>query len=291
MSERGDFTLTGLLVAMALMLVVIGATFSVFGTAETVQRKTELTQDAQQAARNAVDRMTIELRNLASPVNDAPLAISGVTGSDIVFQTVDKSKPTGSLNVWNIKRVRYCLDGNGVLWRAEQKWQGTTPPDVPTAAGGGCPGSWTSPVRVVSGVTNGARPLFRVNSTDTTKITDVDVDLFVRVDRKRQLGETELSSGVFLRNQNRMPTAAIDVVAVNAQGITLSAASSADPEGDNLTYEWTDLTRSRKIGSSIVLLYPGSELQKGQTYDIQLKVTDGGGLSSTTHRKVTWGGF
>ena len=286
--ERGDFTLPGLLVAMVLMLLVIGATFGVFGTADTLQRKSELTQDAQRQARDAVDRMTLELRNMASPSNDAPQAIQGTTSNDIVFQTVGKTKPTGSANAWNVKRVRYCLDGAGTLWRGEQTWTTAAAPAPPTAAGGACPGTWSA-ARVANGVVNGTRPVFRVNASDPTHITDVDVHLFVRVDARQNRGETELSSGVFLRNQNRFPTAAIDVVAVNAQGILLSAADSADPEGDTLRYEWTDLSRNNQpIGSGVTVLYPSAGLQKGQQYNIQLKVTDAGGLYTTATKWVTF---
>jgi type II secretory pathway component PulJ len=286
--ERGDFTLPGLLVAMALMLLVTAASFSVFGTADRISRKTQLTQDAQQQARTTIDRMTLELRNMASPTNDAPQAIQGVTPTDVVFQTVDKTKPAGSLNAWNIKRVRYCLDSAGTLWRSEQKSNNATLPAAPTQAGGACPGAWAAPVRIATNVVNGTRPVFKVNSSDTTKITQVDVDLFVRVDAQQRRGETELSSGVFLRNQNRFPTAAIDVIAVNAQGILLSAGDSADPEGDTLTYAWTDLTSSNyAIGSGVTVLYPASAgLQKGHTYTIQLTVTDAGGLSTPVTRDV-----
>jgi hypothetical protein len=285
--ERGDVTLSGLLVAMTLMLVVTGATFSVFGTADRLQRKTELTQDAQRQARNTVDRLTLELRNMASPNDNAPQAIQGVTDRDIVFQIVDKTMPAGSANAWNIKRVRYCVDGGGTMWRGEQKWTTATAPAAPTAAGGACPGTWSA-TKVASNVVNGGRALFTVKSTDVTRITDVDIDLFVRVDAQQARGETELSSGVFLRNQNRFPTASIDVVAVNAQGILLSAGDSSDPEGDNLTYEWTDVTRNGyPIGKGVTVFYPASAgLQKDQTYTIKLKVTDAGMLSTTTTRDV-----
>jgi type II secretory pathway pseudopilin PulG len=288
--ERGDVTLPGLLVAMTLMLIVIGAAFSVFGSADRLQRKSELTQDAQRQARNALDRITMELRNMASPTNDAPLAIAGVTPTDIVFQTVDKTMPTGSANAWNIKRVRYCIDPRGRLWRGEQTWTTAAAPAPPTPAGGDCPGTWPSSKQMTASVVNGARPLFKVNATDVTQITKVDVDLFVRVDTQQGRGDTELASGVFLRNQNRVPAAAIDVVAVNAQGILLSAADSADPEGDTLKYEWTDITSggNRAIGSGVTVLYPSTGLQKGQSYNIQLKVTDAGGLTNTATRWVTF---
>ena len=68
-------TLVGLLVAMTLMLLVMGAAIEVFGQFNTITRKTELQNDAQDRARTAVDRLSIELRNLASPTPESPQAV------------------------------------------------------------------------------------------------------------------------------------------------------------------------------------------------------------------------
>jgi hypothetical protein len=288
-SERGEFSLTGLLVAMLLMGIVMAATFSVFGTADTVTRTTELRNQAQDRGRTTVDRMTMELRNLASPTPDTPQAIEVATATDLLFQTVHKVKPvSGSTNTANVKRVRYCV-GGGRLYRAEQgPWTSSTPPALPSAVpGGGCPGAWTAKVVAANVANSDARPLFRFNSGVLTNITSVRVGLDLRVDPRKAVGvsDAELSSGVFLRNQNRVPGAAFTVVST-AQGLLLNASASEDPEGDVLKYEWFDVTLNKSIGSGLTLLYAG--LVRSSRHDIRLTVTDGGGLYATTTQTAYW---
>lgn len=287
-SERGEFSLTGLLVAMLLMGVVMAATFSVFGTADTVTRSTELRNEAQDRGRTAVDRLTMELRNLASPTPDTPQAIEVATDTDLVFQTVHKLTPAnGTSNKANVKRVRYCVAG-GRLYRAEQgPWTTSTPPVMPSAVPGGCPGSWTARVVATSVLNSAARPLFRFNSAVPTEITNIRVGLDLRVDPKRAaaVSDAELSSGVFLRNQNRVPGAGFTVV-VTAQGLLLNASPSQDPDGDVLKYEWFDVTLNKTIGSGLTLLYTG--LVRGSAHEIRLTVTDGGDLKDTFTQTATW---
>jgi hypothetical protein len=288
-SERGEFSLTGLLVAMLLMGVVMAATFSVFGTADRVTRSTELRNEAQDRGRTAIDRMTTELRNLASPTPDSPKAVEVATDTDLVFQTVHKLAPASSTsNKANVKRVRYCVAG-GLLYRAEQgPWTTGTPPAMPSAApGGGCPGSWTARIVAANVLNSAARPLFRFNSAVLTEITSVRVGLDLRVDPKRPaaVSDAELSSGVFLRNQNRVPAAAFTVV-VTAQGLLLNASPSQDPDGDVLKYEWFDVTLNKSIGSGLTLLYTG--LVRNSAHEIRLTVTDGGDLAGTSTQTATW---
>lgn len=276
-SERGDVTLVGLLVAMALMLLVMGAAIEVFGQFDTITRKTELQNDAQDRARTAVDRLSIELRNLASPTPESPQAVQYAGPTDLVFQTVDKTAPAASTqNPSNIKRVRYCVSAGGTLYRGVQgPWTTSTPPAVPTALGGACPGAWTS-TAVATNVITGTRPLFTYNSTDVTAITRIGVGLALRTDPRRGRGDTEVTSGIFLRNQNRFPTATFSVVKT-ATGIVLNGAGSSDPDGDNLTYEWSD--NGAVIGSGVTYTY--GPLVSGSNHVLSLRITDGGGLSTT----------
>jgi hypothetical protein len=276
-SERGDVTLVGLLVAMTLMLLVMGAAIEVFGQFNTITRKTELQNDAQDRARTAVDRLTVELRNLASPTAESPQAVQYAGATDLVFQTVDKTAPAAStLNPSNIKRVRYCVSPGGTLYRGVQgPWTTTAPPAVPTALGGACPGAWTS-TAVATNVISGTRPLFTYNSTDVTAITRIGVGLALRTDPRQGRGDTEVTSGIFLRNQNRFPVATFSVVKT-ATGVVLNGAGSSDPDGDNLTYEWSD--NGAAIGSGVTYTY--GPLVSGSNHVFALKVTDGGGLTTT----------
>ena len=53
--------------------------------------------------------MAKELRNLASPSTLNPQAVEKATDYDLVFETIQPTKPGASLNDRNLSRVRYCL--------------------------------------------------------------------------------------------------------------------------------------------------------------------------------------
>jgi hypothetical protein len=240
--ERGEFTLVGLLVAMTLSLIVIGATLDLFASSEKINRDTQRRTDALDRARVGVDRLARHLRNMASPTPDQPQSIDRATARDVVFQTVDPVGPNAGVNTANVKRVRYCLDDQGRLWAQNQRWTGTAPA-APAATA--CPSSdWNDQTVLADDVTNylagHSRPVFTFNPTSPlTAITWVHVDLWLDLDTSRKPVETVLSSGVFLRNQNRAPTATFSATP-SAQGIVLNGSESVDPEGEPLTYCWYD---------------------------------------------------
>jgi type II secretory pathway component PulJ len=279
--ERGEFSLIGVLVAMTLFLAVLGATLSIFETGLTVQRETVDRAEAQDRARVTIDTLTRQLRNLASPTPDQPQAIDRKTPTDLIFQTVDPVRATTTANVANVKRVRYCLDSNRRLYRQDKRYATASLPTAPPATA--CPGDgWDSaPQLVVQDVTNNAggltRPVFRYNAGVATDVTSIRVDLFIDVDSERGPKETEMASGVFLRNQNRKPTA-LFTGSKTAGGIILNASASADPEGDPLTYCWYDNTTGvptvtaplpcpagKYIGSGVVFQYPVSTTPRSIT--------------------------
>jgi type II secretory pathway component PulJ len=273
--ERGEMSLAGLLVAMSLFIVVLGATIQLFQTSTQVSRDAQIRADQQDRARVAVDALTKQLRNLASPTPDQPDAVDRATARDLIFKTVDPVGPNSGTNFANVKRLRYCLDGSRQLWRQQQRWTGPTPAAPPAT---GCPGTgWnTSDVVVADSVVNDdtGEPIFRFNSTTLSAITRIRVALLVDLERGKGPEPTELSSGVFLRNQNRAPTASFTPT-VGATEIVLNGSASSDPEGDPLTYVWKN--GSTEIGRGIVLKW---EPAKG-TYPITLQVLDPAGLTAT----------
>ena len=248
--ERGEVTLTGLLVAMVVFLGVLAATLSLFASSQTLARDTEQRNDAQDRARLASDTIVRQLRNLASPTVDQPQAVERAKPREIVFKTIDPSGAPTAVNVANVKRVRFCLDDSGRLWKQEQVGDvaitgtvpgGTAAPDDPTCSSAG----WTAgrsqviAANIVNYATGLARPVFTYNSTTLTAITSVRVTLYVDMDSARRPSETRLSTGVFLRNQNRPPTAGFTVTQTTA-GLMLNGSLSTDPDGDPLTYCWYD---------------------------------------------------
>jgi hypothetical protein len=274
--ERGEMSLVGLIVAMTLFIAVLGATLSVFETGEKVTRTSMLRSEMQDRARSAVDSAAKQLRNLASPTPDQPEAIDRAGARDLIFQTVDPVGPNAGANASNVKRIRYCLDGGGRLWRQQQRWTGATVPAAPAATE--CPGAgWAADDEVIAdsvvNATSG-EPVFTYNSATPSAISSVHVSLLIDLDNGKPL-PSELSTTVFLRNQNRRPTAAFTATA-GAGEIVLNGSTSADPEGDPLTYIWKD--NGNEIGDGIVFKYPVSN---GSTHSITLTVRDPALLEST----------
>ena len=246
--ERGEAGLVQLLVAMGMSLAVLGATLSIFSGSERIDRQTQARNASQESARLAMDLMSRELRNLASPTPEQPEAVDLAGPYDLVFETVDPVGPNLADNGSNVERVRYCLGGtasSGVLYRQEQRWTTATPPAMPSTSG--CPSSvpaWSTRTQVAWGITNARegldRPLFRYDAENLTDIALIHTQVFVDDDPVHGPGETSLSTGVFLRNQNRRPIAEFTAETAVPGSIVLNGSTSQDPEGEPLQYQWFD---------------------------------------------------
>src|SRR5215204_741006 len=100
-----------------------------------------------------------------------------------------------------------------------------------------------------------ALPIFAYNATEPTEITEVSSQLFVDVNPGRDPSEVSLQTAVFLRNQNRAPTAEFEWAPMPETNIFLNASASVDPEEKSLAFEWFDLTANKSAGEGIVLTY------------------------------------
>jgi type II secretory pathway pseudopilin PulG len=300
--ERG-FTLIDLLISSSLMIVVLGATLTVFEQFVTTSDRNTQQNAAQDEARGAIDQMARQLRNLALPTPQSPNSIDVASSYDLVFKTADPGR----------RRVRYCLQtsapystSNGALWLETQTGvAGGADPTLTSAMTASCPaqtgaGSWATERLVAPNVTNrnGAdRPIFQFNAPTSTssKITEIHVGLFLDVDPTRPPAETRISTGVFLRNQNQAPSAGFTISSGGPGRFLMNAANSSDPEGRTLSYFWflgtspsyTNALASGTcagadgcIGSGVINDYT---LPAGATGNqvFTLLVKDPGGLTST----------
>ena len=286
LKDNRGFTLVELLTTMSLMIVVIGATTSAFVAFNNNERVNRLHNESNDQARTAVERVSRQLRNLASPIDNFPRAVELAEDYDMVFRTVDDTpRPAGSLNERNIKRVRYCLSpevgGSSELWMQEQKWVTADPPaSYPSTAS--CPsGAWGNKAVVAQDIVSRAKkdPVFSYTPTGAllTDIQAVQSELFVDVTPgSKAPAATRLASGVFLRNQNRAPVASCSAVATgNGNQIVLNGSASEDPEGRNIIkYEW--LLDGKVVDDGVVAIYTA---QTPGVYSFQLRVTDYGGLT------------
>jgi hypothetical protein len=81
---------------------------------------------------------------------------------------------------------------------------------------------------------------FSYNSSDRTAITQVNVNLVVDINAvTKPPAALGLATGVFLRNQNRAPSAVFPVpTKTGTLKYRFNATASTDPEGNALNYYW-----------------------------------------------------
>ena len=297
--QRGT-TLIEVLSAMMISTIVFAVTLTVFESMTRQQRIVEDQAAAQDEARNAMDRIAREMRNLASPGADLTATDSTLPRSvdrnlpyDLVFKSV-RDTEVGPTNDANVQRVRYCLStvdspSSARVWRMEQA-VAADPWPTDTA----CPGTgWENPTVVANTVVNRAagqnRPLFayagdqgaitETDSTSRANISRVQMSLAVDPTPNARPLETTLASSVFLRNQNREPTARFTVVVTNlsTRTVRLNGSQSEDPESQSLTYEWYD--DSTYIGDGVVRDYTAPT---SGNHVFKLRVKDPAGLASSS---------
>jgi prepilin-type N-terminal cleavage/methylation domain-containing protein len=286
--EQSGFTLIELLVSMSLITVVVMATISAFVSFNRNERVNRLQNESQDEARLTMERLSSQLRNLASPNDFSPKSVEKAEPYDLVFLTVDAVKPVGSLNARNIKRVRYCVgdvvDGKAPLVRQEQVWQVVNPP--PSFSTAGCPNAtWGNSTVVADDVVNTAEatpvPVFTFTPapSPTDGITAIRANLVVDWNPGESPVATSLDSGVFLRNQNRAPVAACTAqYAGTGKKIALNGSVSEDPEGFNMKmYKWyaDGKTTDPPDAEGVVAVW---EAPTSGTHSFRLYVEDQGGL-------------
>lgn len=297
--NESGFSLIESLAGAALMIVVLGAALTPFELLHRTERTIANQNDSQDNARNAVTLITRNLRNTSGQNQLVNLA----GPYDMVIETVDPMpKPAGTQNARNLMKVRYCLDTTGTgssltqgrIWEQRLKWTtGTPPSNLPTT---NCPDTGWGDARIIAEhVTNKAtttkRPqaqgLFEYypSATSLDTITSIRINLYSDRSWTEDPGETQLKSGILLRNQNGSPTASFTATPGTASSakITLNAETSTDPEGLPLTYRWCDVTTvttcddSTRVGTGVLYTYtaPASGPRK-----IVLQAFDVGGLQS-----------
>lgn len=279
--QRGETTITGVLVAATILIIVLTATLTTFDTFASSQNAATDRVVSQDQARRAIDGLARDLRNLASPTPDQPEAFDLAGPRDIVFKTVSEQSPGSGANVTNTKRVRYCLDTSvplaASLVAQTQTWTSASPPPVPSTAA--CPAAgWTETTTVADALVHDlggvATPVFTMDSPILTDISSIHVDLVVDGNPHDATPATPISTGVFLRNQNRRPTAMFTAT-VTAEGVLLNGSASHDPEGQPLRYEW--YSGDTRVGTGIVFTYAAP----AGTHSLTLRVVDPADLTGT----------
>jgi hypothetical protein len=288
-------TLIELLMAMAITTFVVMATVSAFVSFHKNERVNRLANESQDEARLTLERLSSQLRNLASPTDNVPESVEKAEPYDLVFLTVDAVKPLGSLNARNIKRVRYCVgpvvDGKAPLIRQQQTWDVETPPpaysttscDEAGTGGWGTASTKIAATDVVNTAVAPAVPIFKYTPgpTPLSAVTAIRADVMVDVNPGKAPAAVSLGTGIFLRNQNRKPVASCTtpIYAGTGHQVALNGSGSEDPEGFSIkTFSWfldgstTPMTEVK----GVVGVWNGS----AGTHSFELQVTDQGGLNS-----------
>jgi prepilin-type N-terminal cleavage/methylation domain-containing protein len=304
--ERG-FTLIELLVTMTVTTIVFGTTLSVLDVFQSNNRFDQLRNENQDMARTTLDRLSRQLRNIVArtiSTGIVPGALEQAEPFAITFETIDTSN-SSTKNSLGAMRVRYCLDDsnpeNEILWEEVKRWSGTTP-EVPSSTS--CPDrtneDWDTLTQVVQHITNliggekrqsGGekkleRELFTYSAKETPQILSVNVDMFININPKQSRpGDTELTSGVSLRNANRVPIAEFTATEEGNGTVRLNASASYDPDGLSLTYKWWDNGEELPTTSQLYVTKTKFAVESAQKF--KLEVRNPGNLYSTAEKTVT----
>lgn len=280
LGEQRGLTVIELLIAATLMLIVSAAALTTLDQFVRLGGNSERRLDQQDRVRTAVRNMVNEIRDVAASP-ERPTIIEQADDYNLVFKSVADGTAMGA-NTMRLQRVRYCLDSrdrsSATVRQQTQTWTSATPPAIPSTAS--CPSAaWGGSTVVVEDITNRAgsqeRPIFNYRITTAGEVQSIVVKLFLDTDPKREPPETLAETGVFLRNQNRLPEARFTATPAGIGHILLNASDSVDPEDQPIEVRWYDGTKA--IGRGTIFDY---NAKTRGTHQITVEVTDVGGLVS-----------
>jgi prepilin-type N-terminal cleavage/methylation domain-containing protein len=287
------FTLVELLVTMALATIVFGATLTLLDVFQRDNRFAQLRNEAQDNARTVADRMARQLRSVNAPTTGTAGALEVAEPNAIVFQTIDPTSTGAGENTMRAMRVRYCLNystpSNEILWMQVKRWTTAKAPEVPNTTV--CPdlsaSDYETNTQVVQNITNRnggeTRAVFTYPSTSIPQIGSVELKLFLDLNPGQRPGETQITSGVALRNANRPPTASFTATKIN-EHVRLNASGSVNPDGLALTYKWW---KDGTLLSTTAQEYETPEPETKGTHTYELEIATPSGLSSKAKETVT----
>jgi prepilin-type N-terminal cleavage/methylation domain-containing protein len=298
LSDERGFTLIEVLVSTLLVGIVFGATLTMLESFQTQSSAAVQRNETEDLARSAIDRLGHELRSTVASSTTSAGALEQAEPYSVTFQIISSSTVFGGENANNAMRMRYCLDDsnpkNEALWLQTLTWKTKTAPALATstACPDETPGDWTSSTRLVQNVTNRIggqeRSLFTyapASASSVSEIVSVTPSLYTDLTPGGLRSETQLTTTIGLRNENRKPTASFTAVQSGAfRAVLLNASESLDPDGLSLTYKWWD---NGALMSSSSQQFETKSNNVGETHAYKLEVVDPGGLSATAEHTVT----
>lgn len=291
--DESGFSLTELLVAIFIAMIIFGAAVTTWVSFLKVSTKSEEQTKAQDVARSTIERLSTHLRNAMTTGASSAAIHSSSNGFDLVFVTSLPGTTTTTNNPRGLTHIRYCLENKGskkddrlFFQTAPYSTSATTPPATLS-----CPDTAWSTKQVfsdhyVNRATAGSPPLFTYKTDGATppNITAVSIHPIVDWAFDRKPPATDLQSTVSLRNLNRAPTASLSCQGLSNGHAVCDGSASTDPDGEQLTYTW-------KMDGATLTTETTSRLDKfplaKASYTFSLTVTDAAGVTSTATRSVT----
>ncbi|HEX8741755.1 MAG TPA: prepilin-type N-terminal cleavage/methylation domain-containing protein [Thermoleophilaceae bacterium] len=294
LKDESGFSLTELLVAIILAVIIFGAAVTTFVEFLTVSTRSEEQTRAQDMARSSIERIGGHLRN-AMTTSASGAAVNPVSnGFDLVFLAPLPSTTTSTTNTRGLTHLRYCLENKGsnvdTIWFQTAPYNSGSLASPPSTAT--CPSkTWSTKTQMFDHLVNrkqsGTPPLFTLITDGAATPSVVAVEIHPMIDwnpAKKPL-YTELRTTVNLRNLNRAPVAGLVCNPLANGHVICDASSSMDPDGQQLTYSWK-MNGTELAGETSYRLdkYP---LTSKLSYSFELTVTDSAGVTSSATKSVT----
>ena len=285
-SERG-FTLAEVLVALTVASLILGAAVTGFTSYLTQSATAERSSNSQDAARNALDQMAIQLRSATSNAATGNQPIEAFSDYNLVWLAPFPNTSTVN-NPLGLRHIRYCVDSrdavNEKLWLQTAPFSTTSNRNWP--ATNSCPAnSWPTAMVVGENLVNVVQntPLFVTPTDSQGNVTDVSVNALVDVEPTKAPPATSVRTSVTLRNLNHAPSAVVSCAAGLTGHALCDASASTDSDNQTLTFAWK--VDGATVGETSYKLDQAS-LASGSTHTFSATVTDSGGLSSSASQSL-----
>jgi prepilin-type N-terminal cleavage/methylation domain-containing protein len=285
-SERG-FTLAEVLVALTVASLILGAAVTGFTSYLTQSATAERSSNSQDAARNALDQMAIQLRSATSNAATGNQPIEAFGAYSLVWLAPIPGTCTTN-NPLGLRHIRYCVDASNP--NSEKLWLQTAPFSTTSnrnwPATNSCPAnSWPTAMVVGENLVNVVQntPLFVTPTDSQGNVTDVSVNALVDVEPTKAPPATSVRTSVTLRNLNHAPSAVVSCAAGLTGHALCDASASTDSDNQTLTFAWK--VDGATVGETSYKLDQAS-LASGSTHTFSATVTDSGGLSSSASQSL-----
>ena len=234
------FTLTELIVAASIGIIVLFGILSIFDNfSSNAARQTRIT-DANDQVRRTMDRIVSDLRQAAT--------IEVADPNDLVYTVSDSATET--------RRERICLDASGRMWRSSVT---TASAPAPMSSGTACPTASSGAAQVTSllSANSTSNPMFTYDAATASGVRSVGLTFAIDAGNRGRTDVSTLRASSFVRakSETALPVGPGDInTTCSSSGVpTLTLSAGVGP----LNVSYTDINGSPlgagAAGSAVVL--------------------------------------